>query len=163
MSQKKYTLNEVDIVYRPLKELATNPKVDCPEDAVILFRENWDEMKIGLQEQFKIMLLNRSNRVLGIADISKGGIHGTVVDPKLLFAIALKAAACSIILAHNHPSGNIQPSREDIKLTEKLIEAGKILDITVLDHIIFSGLDNSFYAMNHSPSEGCIFLDMPEP
>ena len=163
MTDKKYALNEIDIVYKPLQEMATRPKVTCPADAVMIFRENWDDMKIGLLEQFKVIFLNRSNRVLGISNISTGGVAGTVVDTKILFATALKAVASSIILAHNHPSGNVEPSPQDRTLTKKIEEAGKVLDITVLDHIIFSGLDNSFYAMNQSPSEGKLVIDVPEP
>lgn len=163
MAEKKFTLKEIDVVYKPLQELATRPKVTCPADAIILFRENWDDMKIGLLEQFKVMFLNRGNRVLGIANLSSGGVAGTVVDPKLIFGMALKAMASSIILAHNHPSGNVNPSQEDIRLTRKLEEAGNILDISVLDHIILSGIDMSFHAMNQSPSEGRLVIDMPEP
>lgn len=148
MGEKKYTLKEIDVVYKPLKEMTSRPKIMCPEDAVRLFRENWDDMKIGLIEQFKVMYLNRGNKVLGITNLSSGGIAGTVVDPKVLFVVALKVAASAVILAHNHPSGNLTPSQEDIKLTEKLEQVGKLLDICVLDHIIFSGLDGSASSMN---------------
>ena len=75
-------------------------------------------------EQFKVMLLNRANRVLGIFEVSNGSSTGTVADPKLIFAAAIKANACGIILAHNHPSGNLQPSKADIDLTRKVKEGG---------------------------------------
>ena len=84
------------------------------------------------------MLLNRANRVLGIIEISTGGISGTVADPKLVFTAALKSAASSIVLAHNHPSGNLSPSQADINLTRKLKSAGESLDIAVVDHIILT-------------------------
>lgn len=81
-------------------------------------------MKIAIVEQFKIMLLNRSNRVLGISTVSLGGISGTVTDQKIIFAIALKSGASSIILAHNHPSGNLNPSDADIAITNKIKQSG---------------------------------------
>src|SRR3990170_6054261 len=93
---------------------------------------------LELQEEFKIMLLNRYNKVIGIFTVSSGGIAGTVADPKLIFGCALKAAASGIILAHNHPSGNLTASQADIDLTRKFKEAGKLLDIQVLDHIIIT-------------------------
>ena len=81
-------------------------------------------------------MLNRGNRVIDRVKISEGGITGTVVDPKKVFKIALDAYACSLILVHKHPSGNLSPSEADNKLTTKLVNAGKLLDIEVLDHII---------------------------
>ena len=91
-----------------------------------------------MQEQFKILLLNRANKVLGIYEVSTGGMSGTVADPKLIFATALKACASSIILSHNHPSGNLKPSNADLQLTQKVKEGGKLLDIEVYDHIILT-------------------------
>jgi len=101
--------------------------------------EYWDHESIEHCEEFKILLLNHNNRVLGIADISKGGIAGTVTDIRIIFQYALKAHATSIILAHNHPSGNSLPSETDIHITRKLSEAGKILEIQVLDHLVLCG------------------------
>ena len=147
MTTKKFILNEIDIVYKPAQELIKRPVITCAEDAHILFRENWDSTKIAIVEQFKIMLLNRSNRVLGISNISTGGISGTVTDQKIIFAIALKSGASSIILAHNHPSGNMNPSEADIAITNKIKQSGTFLDIQVLDHLILNGLDNSFKAL----------------
>ena len=82
------------------------------------------------------MLLSRANRVLGICTLSKGGTAGTVVDCKLVFATALKACAQSIIVSHNHPSGNLMPSEQDKRLTRRLVQVGKALDLPVLDHVI---------------------------
>jgi len=87
-------------------------------------------------EAFYILLLNRANRVIREIQISEGGFSGTVADPKKIFKIALEYSASSIILCHNHPSGNIQPSDADIKLTHKLKSAGEMLDLPVIDHII---------------------------
>lgn len=98
----------------------------------------WNTEIIGFIEEFKILLLNRAHRVIGIYDVSSGGICGTVADPRVIFAAAIKSCATSIILAHNHPSGNLTPSEADISLTRKLKDGGLILDIKVLDHIILS-------------------------
>lgn len=97
-------------------------------------------------EEFWILLLNRANRLIRKECISEGGISGTVVDPKKIFKVALDHHATGIILGHNHPSGNIQPSESDIRITNKIVEAGKLLEVSVLDHIIIS--DNGFYSFS---------------
>ena len=102
-------------------------------------------------EEFWIILLNRANRVMGQKMISEGGVSGTVVDPKKIFKIALDYHACGIILGHNHPSGNIQPSESDRRITQRLHDAGKLLEISVLDHIILA--DNQYYSFS---DEGAI-------
>lgn len=89
-------------------------------------------------EKFLIILLNRSNQMIGYYKVSEGGTAGTVVDPKLVFQAAIKANASSILLSHNHPSGTCQPSEADLRITKKLKEGGAFLDIQVLDHIIIS-------------------------
>jgi len=94
--------------------------------------------KIELLEEFKILLLNRRNRVLGLMDISQAGLSGTVANPKVIFAAALKCCASGIILAHNHPSGELDPSREDTALTNKIKAGAELLDLKVLDHLIIS-------------------------
>lgn len=83
-------------------------------------------------------LLNRAQRVLGIYELSTGGVTGTVADPKLVFIAALKANACNIILSHNHPSGNLKPSSADEQLTKKIATAGMYMDIKVADHVIIT-------------------------
>lgn len=95
-------------------------------------------------EEFHILLLNRAHCVIGHRKISSGGISGTVVDPKLIFSSALEVKSSAIILCHNHPSGNLQPSESDIQLTKRLKEGGRNLEIAVLDHIIIAG--TSFYS-----------------
>jgi DNA repair protein RadC len=87
-------------------------------------------------EEFWILLLNRANQIMRRECLSKGGLTGTVVDPRMVFKPALQHLCCSVILCHNHPSGNLQPSEADLKITRQLQEAGKILDIPVLDHLI---------------------------
>lgn len=95
-------------------------------------------------EEFWLILLNRANMVLKKESISKGGISGTVADPKLIFKAALDNKASSIILVHNHPSGNLKPSEADKKLTKKVFEGGKMLDLPILDHLIFT--DNGYFS-----------------
>ncbi len=85
-----------------------------------------------------MLLLNRANKVLGITTISEGGLSGTVTDVRLIYQYAIKGNACGIIIAHNHPSGNSNPSESDQKITQKIKEAGNLLDIQLLDHIILT-------------------------
>lgn len=129
---------EVELMYKSKVKSSERPKVSHSNDAYIIFKKTWNENKIELQEQFKVMLLNRANKVLGIYEVSTGGMTGTVADPKLIFAAALKAGACNIMLVHNHPSGNLKPSRQDEELTHKIKEGAKLLDIQLLDHLIIS-------------------------
>jgi DNA repair protein RadC len=89
--------------------------------------------------------MNRSNSVLGILDISKGGISGTVTDVRVVYLAAIKVNASGIICAHNHPSGNLNPSESDTRLTQKLKEAGNLMDIQLLDHLILT-TDDSYYS-----------------
>ncbi|GMQ28070.1 JAB domain-containing protein [Algoriphagus confluentis] len=127
---------EIQLVYKPNTDIQNAPKVSSSRCAYQIFKEVWAEDTIEFYESFKIILLNSGNKVLGVVEISRGGISGTVVDPKLVFAAALKANSASIILAHNHPSGNLRPSAQDEKLTRRLVEVGKLLDLPILDHII---------------------------
>ena len=131
---------EVELVYRSKVKPSERPKISGSADAYRIFRETWDH-SIEHHETFRIMLLNRSNKVLGIATISTGGISGTVTDIRIIFQYAIKANACSIILAHNHPSGETRPSEADSRITQKLKEGGNLLDISVLDHIILTPED----------------------
>lgn len=120
-------------------------KVTCSEESFKVFRENWPEDHT-YRESFYIMALSQCNEVIGMAQISSGGVAGTVVDPKIVFAYALNIPACSgIILAHNHPSGNLRPSDADRRITKKLKEAGSLLDMPVLDHIILA--ENFYYSL----------------
>ncbi len=129
---------EITVAYRPKVNSSTRPKVVCTRQAYELLFNFWDQDSLEFVEHFQVMLLNRGNRVLGICTISKGGTAGTVVDPKLVFATALKANAASVILSHNHPSGNLNPSEQDRRLTKRLVEIGRVMDLHVLDHIILT-------------------------
>ncbi|HLV24338.1 MAG TPA: JAB domain-containing protein [Moheibacter sp.] len=143
-----YKVTEVELIYRTDSSFNERHKISNTEDAHNILRQNWDENKIELLEQAKILLLNRAMQVLGIYNLSSGGTSGTVVDAKQIFAVALKANASAIILAHNHPSGNLTPSDADKKITEKICKGGKFLDIEVLDHIIIT--KNQYYSFADS-------------
>jgi len=133
-----FRVAEVELVYRSKIPASERPKVTCSKDVYRLFIENWNQDKIEYLEEAKLLLLNRRSGALGIYNLSSGGTAGTVVDPKLVFTAALKGNASSIVLAHNHPSGNLQPSNADIKLTHKIHQLGKMLDLELLDHLIIS-------------------------
>jgi|SRR5690606_5884701 len=131
-----YKIAEIELVYRTNVKASQRPQVTTSKEVYQILMQCWDRNKIEFVEQFKILLLNRAGRVLGIFEVSSGGVSGTVADPKLIFSAALKANASSLILAHNHPSGNTAPSEADRSLTRKVKEAGKLLEISVLDHVI---------------------------
>jgi len=131
-----FEVSEIELVYKSKVKASARPQITSSRSAYELLLKAWNDNKIEFVEQFKVVLLNRANKVLGIYEVSSGGVTGTVADPRLIFAAALKANACSIILSHNHPSGNIKPSRQDEELTTKIKQAGQLLEIKVLDHII---------------------------
>ncbi len=133
-----FQVAEIELIYKSKVKASERPMVSTSKDAYEVLKHCWDENKIDLLEQFKILLLNRGNKVLAVYEVSSGGITGTIADPRLIFTAALKANTVSIILAHNHPSGSLKPSRADEELTSKIKEAGKFLDIKVLDHIVLS-------------------------
>jgi DNA repair protein RadC len=134
--QEWYQIQEVELIYKSKVKASLRPVVTSAKQAYEVLWQTWDKNKVELQEQFKVLLLNRGGKAVGIYELSTGGVAGTVADPRLIFMAALKANACSIILAHNHPSSNLKPSKADEELTRKIKEAGKFLEINVLDHII---------------------------
>ena len=127
---------EIELIYKTKVKASARPQIKTSRDAAELLKKNWDENKIDFVEQFKVVFLNKANRVLGIHEQSTGGVTSTTVDIKLIFVAALKANACNIIISHNHPSGNLKPSQQDQELTTKIKMAGKLLDILLFDHII---------------------------
>jgi DNA repair protein RadC len=131
------TLSEIHVSYKPgltsSKTTITNSR-----DAYEILRDLFSADTISLQEQFIILYLNRANRVIGSYQLSKGGITGTIADVRLILSVALKTLATGLILAHNHPSGNLKPSEADKQITNKIRQAAKLLDIELLDHIIIS-------------------------
>jgi len=137
-------LAEIKITYRNKQKFSDMQRVNSSKDAVDVLRSVWSD-QIEYREEFAVICLNRANRVLGYSFISSGGLAGTVVDAKVVFQIALKSNASSIILAHNHPSGNKQPSDPDINLTKKMKQAGELLDLPVLDHVILTS--ETYYSL----------------
>ncbi len=129
---------EIEVSYSSNSKV--RQKITTSHSAYEIFQSSWFVGRMELQEEFKVLLLNRANQVLGIYNLSKGGVAGTVVDLKLLFGVALKSNASSILVCHNHPSGNLIPSVADKEITKKINEACKILDINFIDHIIISHL-----------------------
>lgn len=118
-----------------LKEPKEETKISCSKDAYNYMKGKMENL---VHEEFWIILLNRANVVLRHIRISSGGITSTVVDPKIIFRHAIESAATSIILVHNHPSGNLNPSQEDLALTRKISSAAKLFDISIFDHIIIA-------------------------
>jgi DNA repair protein RadC len=137
-------ISEISVSYLGSKEKKL--KVTNSKDSFEILLDSWDKNIIELQEEFKMLLLNRGNQVLGVYSMSKGGVSGTIVDAKLVFSVALKCNASSIIIAHNHPSGSLTPSEADKRLTQKLKKASQYLDIVLLDHIIVTKED--FYSFS---------------
>lgn len=121
---------------RQLSDIKTRPQVRCSADSYQAIAPLLMDL---LHEEFWILLLSRRAEVIGREQISQGGVSGTVVDAKMIFSRALEVKASSIILVHNHPSGNPNPSQADKSLTAKLVKAGESLDIFVLDHLIIAG------------------------
>ena len=137
-----YTVGEVELSYKPkFKKLH---QVTCSEDAYKYLLPTYKEGTICYKEYFKVLFLNQSNQVLGYTLISEGGITDTTVDVRVILQAALLTNSVVIILAHNHPSGNLKPSRQDMEITKQVREAAQLMRITVLDHLILT--DAGYYS-----------------
>lgn len=145
-STNKNHLNvaEIQLSYKSHVKPSDRVKITCSRDAYNVLLQTWDDNKLEFVEQFKVMLLNRANKVLGVFEVSTGSTTATVADPKIIFTAAIKANASGIIIAHNHPSGNLSPSHQDIDLTRKVKDGGKILEVQLLDHVIIT--TESYYS-----------------
>jgi DNA repair protein RadC len=131
-------IREIEVSVRYKKtHIKPKPKViKKASDAVELARQMFNLDTMSYQEQLILMCLNSANHVIGYRVISTGSINASIIEPKMIFTIALQCCATSIILFHNHPSGNLEPSLEDIAVSKQVKEAGKIMEIRLLDHII---------------------------
>lgn len=138
-----YIVSEVQLKYKPqpLTETINSAK----EIRKLLINKVYDEETIGYKETFKVLLLNNANKIIGYTTISEGGLSSTIVDVRVIMQTALVSNATSIILTHNHPSGNVNPSYQDDNLTKKIKAACEIMNIRLLDHIIVTPYD-SFYS-----------------
>lgn len=129
-------VSEIQVSYKPNKMVSS--KITTSFDAVQIIRKFWNEDTIEMQEEVKVILLNNSNFVLGIYNLSKGGMTSSLVDVRLILSVALKCLATGIILVHNHPSGNLKPSSADLNIVKKLKDSCKLMDITFFDSIIIT-------------------------
>jgi DNA repair protein RadC len=129
--------SEMIIDYR-YKENAPKVVLKQSIETYSYLKSIWDDGSIEFKEEFKAVYMNRNNRVIGWVTIGVGGIAGVVADPKVIFANAITAGASGIIISHNHPSGNLEPSGSDLEITRKIVNGAKLLDMTVLDHMILS-------------------------
>lgn len=122
-------------------EAPDTTKITCSKDVFSLLLPTFQDLN---HEEFWMLMLNQANHVISKQLISKGGLAGTVADPKIIFKTALEHNAANLILAHNHPSGNTKPSQQDLQITKKLVEGGKMLDLYILDHLIIT--NRTFYS-----------------
>jgi DNA repair protein RadC len=142
MNQNLFLNNiaEVKLTYTTKVSPSERAKITCSKDAVDIFRHVFPGFEH--REYFYVMLLNRGNKVLGIFLVSVGGLAGTIVDVRLILQATLIANSSSIVLAHNHPSGTLEASDADIRITRKIKEACSFLDISLLDHLIITHLSH---------------------
>ena len=122
-----HSLNEIEIRYRRKPIQQEVRRIQNSSDAIALLRQFYDKNRIHYQEESIAIFLNRNNDVLGFQKLSSGGLTGTIVDARILFSIALKTLSSGIILSHNHPSGNLKPSSQDVSLTHRLKIFGSLI------------------------------------
>jgi len=136
MIEYKKTIPEITLKYKAgdIKKVYVKSSMD----AAGYLRQMFDEDTLEVNETSVVVFFNRANVSMGWMKVSQGGISGTVVDVRLILAAALKCCASGLILAHNHPSGNTKPSDSDVRLTQKIKEAGTLMDIQLLDHLILT-------------------------
>ena len=135
---KMYKAAEVKLTYITKVKASNRIQIKNAEDAASLFFKIWDMETIEHVEKVKMIILNRANKVLGVTNISQGGQSGSIIDARVILQYAIKANAAAVILAHNHPSGNLTASDADIMITSKIREALKLVEIQLLDHIIIN-------------------------
>ena len=138
-------VNEIRISYREKISTSKAQVIKSSQDAARLIYKQWNPDTIGLQESFKVLLLNNSNKIKGIYQLSTGGMTGTLIDMRILFAVIIKTLSVGVILTHNHPSGKLEPSLMDKQLTQKIQRAAKLFDVNILDHVIITP-DGSYYS-----------------
>ena len=141
---KARAINIVSALELGRRRKTDNNKQDKISSSVDVYELMKPDLSDLPHEEFWLLLLSRANKVIKKQPISQGGVSGTVADPKLIFGHALSHLASGIILVHNHPSGNTKPSEADKRLTRQMSEAGKLLEITVLDHVIFT--DSGYFS-----------------
>lgn len=140
-------VSEIEISYKPTFKKSELFKINSCFDAVNILRTCWAD-DIHHKERVYLVLLNRGNKVLGVSCLSVGGITGCIIDTKVLLQTCLVSNACAFVVSHNHPSGNLSPSKGDIDVTMKIKTAASYLDIEILDHIILT--DEGYYSFAES-------------
>ncbi len=144
MDKSSSVVEEIRVVYKPTK--IGNKPIVTSIDAYEILRYYFDPSTISFQESFIVIFLNNQNFVKGIHRLFVGGIASTIVDIRLIFSIALKSASTSIVISHNHPSGVLKPSQQDLALTKRIREGCQMFEIKLVDHLILSPYGN-FYSM----------------
>jgi len=137
-------VNEIKLSYS--RKGNSEKWVGSSGDAVEIFRQHFDHDEMDYRESFFALYLNQSHNVLGIKKISESGISSTVVDVRIIMQAALLCNASAIILAHNHPSGNLKPSPEDLKITQRIKNASEFLNLRLLDHFILTSTGHLSFA-----------------
>jgi hypothetical protein len=146
-SNESSKINEVDLVKVGVHKFDGSKAIKSADDATSVLRQFWDEKTVNIHESFNVLLLDKANKAIGIYHHSKGGIDGTVADIEMVCAVAVKSLAKGVIVCHNHPSGNLKPSEQDISLTKNLKQALKLLTISLLDSIIIIPNKDEFYSL----------------
>ncbi|EDM33946.1 DNA repair protein [Pedobacter sp. BAL39] len=141
MRKNLNNISTIELSYKPNFKLREKPKVNSTDDVYYVLMNHWNHNTIHLIEEFKIVLFNCQSVVLGVMTVATGGITHVMVDPKLIFAAAVTSGATGILLAHNHPSGDLTPSIPDKQLTKRIIKLAELHQITVLDHLIVNSED----------------------
>lgn len=149
--ESQYKVCEVTLSYQPKIKSSEREKVLSSENAYKILLSVFDQETVQHKESMKVLLLNRANKVLGVCSISEGGINETSADVRIIMQAAILGSASAIILVHNHPSGELRPSKEDDGLTQRVKEVAKLMGIQLYDHLIIT--DESYYSYG---DEGCI-------
>jgi DNA repair protein RadC len=133
-----FQVNEVKLTYRTKQTASERPKINNSMATYQLLLKCFDENTIELKESFKVLLLNHGNRVLGVMNVSEGGISGCIVDARLIMQSVILSNATRIVIAHNHPSGGLIPSVQDSFITKRVKQACELMDIELIDHLIIT-------------------------
>ena len=135
---EKYGVAEIGVYFKNKVKPSERPLLRRSKECYEALKNSWDDDTLDIQETFRVMLLSKGCRLLGIYDLSRGSMTGTLVDVRMILIAAMATGATTLILSHNHPSGNLRPSFSDIGLTRKVKEAARLFDIEVMDHLIIS-------------------------
>jgi len=138
MLKNLHNIPSIELSFKPKFKLRDRPKVSRSNDLYQILMDNWNQNTIGFIEEFKVILLNTSGIVLGLLPVASGGIGGVLVDIRLILVAAINSGASGIVLAHNHPSMNLAPSKADIDITNQIKQGAALLNIKLIDHLIIS-------------------------